>query len=97
MDASEAIHGRRSIRDYSPLGVDRSLIEAVIDDSAQAPSTPISAPEPWVFTVINGLERVQAYGARALQFARDNRPDQGFDWVMTQCAPRSSSPKDFCR
>jgi nitroreductase len=81
MDAIEAIHGRRSIRDYLPRPVDRSLIEAVIDDAAQAPWTPISAPEPWVFTVINGVDRVTAYGDRALQFARDNRPAQGFGWT----------------
>jgi nitroreductase len=73
MDTIAAIHARRSIRDYAPRAVEQSLIEAVIDDAAQAPWTPLSASEPWVFTVIRGAERIRAYGARALQYARDNR------------------------
>jgi nitroreductase len=81
MDTIEAIHGRRSVRDYLPAPVDHALIEAIIDDAAQAPWTPISAPEPWVFTVISGLGRIKDYGARALQYARDNRPAQGFGWT----------------
>jgi nitroreductase len=81
METSEAIHGRRSIRDYLTDSVAQSLIEAIIDDAAQAPWTPISAPEPWVFTVIRGAARIKAYGDRALQFARDNCPDRGYDWT----------------
>jgi hypothetical protein len=50
MDTIAAIHARRSIRDYAPRAVEQSLIEAVIDDAAQAPWTPLSASEPWVFT-----------------------------------------------
>jgi nitroreductase len=82
MDTIEAIHARRSIRDYLPEAVERSLIEALIDDAAQSPWTPISAPEPWVFTVIEGQEMIRSYGARALQYARENRPDRsGYDWT----------------
>jgi nitroreductase len=81
MDTIEAIHERRSVRDYLPAPIDQSLIEAIIDDAAQAPWTPISAPEPWVFTVISGLGRIQDYGVRALQYARDNRPAQGYGWT----------------
>lgn len=82
MDTIDAIHGRRSIRNYLPKAVEPSLIEAIIDDAAQAPWTPISAPEPWVFTVIQGLARIRGYGARALQFARDNRPERGYEWTQ---------------
>jgi nitroreductase len=82
MDTIAAIHARRSIRDYLPRAVEQSLIEVVIDDAAQAPWTPLSAPEPWVFTIIRGAERIRAYGARALQYARDNRPDgEGWSWT----------------
>jgi nitroreductase len=81
MDTIKAIHGRRSIRDYRAVPVDASLIEAIIDDAAQAPWTPISAPEPWVFTVIRGRSRIAEYGARALQFARENRPERGYEWT----------------
>ena len=81
MNTMEAIHGRRSIRDYLPRAVEQSVLEAIIHDAAQAPWTPISAPEPWVFTVIRGLARIRDYGARALQFARDNRPERGYEWT----------------
>jgi nitroreductase len=81
VDVIEAIHGRRSIRDYLPRAVEQSLIEAIIEDAAQAPWTPISAPEPWVFTVIRGAANISGYGARALQFARDNRPNHGYGWT----------------
>lgn len=82
MDAMEAIRGRRSIRNYLPRAVEPALIEAIIDDAAQAPWAPISAPEPWVFNIVCGTERIQAYGTRALQFARDNRPaGDGYAWT----------------
>jgi nitroreductase len=82
MDTIETIHSRRSIRDYLPRAVEPSIIEAIIADATQAPFSPISAPEPWVFNVICGAERIRDYGARALQFARDNRPDRdGYGWT----------------
>lgn len=82
MDAIDAIRGRRSVRDYLPRPVDRAVIADLIRDATHAPWTPMSAPEPWVFAVIEGAERVAGYGARALRHARDNRPARpGYDWV----------------
>ena len=82
MEAIEAIQSRRSIREYLPDVVDPVLIEAIIQDAAQAPWAPISAPEPWVFNVVRGAARIRAYGTRALQFARDNRPaGDGYAWT----------------
>lgn len=82
MDAIKAIRGRRSIRDYLALVPDRDLIGEIIRDAAHAPWTPISRPEPWVFTVIEGRERIAGYGERALRFARENRPDRpGYAWA----------------
>ncbi len=82
MEVIQAIQDRRSIRDYRPLAVDQSLIKAIIKDAAQAPWTPTSAPEPWVFNVVRGLSRIEEYGARALLQARDNRPRrEGYGWT----------------
>ena len=82
MDAIEAIHGRRSIRAYQPQQVERDIIEAIIWDAAQAPSTPVSGAQPWVFNVIQGAERIVAYGVRAKQFARDHHPNEpGYAWA----------------
>jgi nitroreductase len=82
MDAIEAIRSRRSIRQFRDEPVERPLIEAVIADAAHAPWTPISVPEPWVFTVIEGAARLEAFGARALDHARRNRPQrEGYGWL----------------
>ena len=82
MDTIEAIHGRRSIRDYLPDVPDRSLIAAVIEDSAQAPFTPISPPEPWVFNILEGRDLVAGYGERALRYVREHRPQaEGYGWA----------------
>ena len=82
MDTIEAIHGRRSIRDYRTLSVDRGLVESVIWDAAQAPSTPVSGAQPWVFHVIEGRERIERFGARAKEFAKNHRPSTaGYGWA----------------
>jgi nitroreductase len=81
MDTIEAIHGRRSIRSYEDRDVERAVIEAVIDDAAQAPP-PFSGLVPWTFNIIEGRERIAAYGARAMQYAKDNRTgDPIWNWV----------------
>lgn len=82
MDAIEAIRGRRSVRDYLPRPVGRQLIEEIVKDATTAPWTPISAPEPWVFNVIEGRGRIADHGERALRYARENRPQlDGYRWA----------------
>jgi nitroreductase len=82
MDVIEAIHGRRSVRSYDPKPVSRDLIESVILDAAQAPP-PFRGQVPWAFNVVEGVERIAAYGARAMDYARQNRPDgAGWDWLQ---------------
>ena len=80
MDVIEAIHTRRSIRAYEARPVARALIEAVILDAAQAPP-PVSGQAPWTFNVIEGAERIAAYGAEAKQYAAAQHPDEpGWGW-----------------
>jgi nitroreductase len=74
MDVIDAIHSRRSIRSYQSTPVDRDLIESVIWDAAQAPP-PFSGQVPWTFNVIEGVERIAALGARAMDHARATRPN----------------------
>jgi nitroreductase len=74
MDVIDAIHSRRSIRSYQSNPVDRDLIESVIWDAAQAPP-PFSGQVPWTFNVIEGVERIAALGARAMDHARATRPN----------------------
>ena len=81
MDIIAAMHGRRSVRSYDARPVPRDLIESVIVDAAQAPP-PFRGQVPWTFNVIEGVERIAAYGDRALRYAREHRPDgPGWDWV----------------
>lgn len=81
MDAIEAIHTRRSIRSYLSRPVERELIEEVIWDAAQAPP-PFSGRLPWTFNVIQGIQRISAYGDEALRYAKDNHPDEpGWEWT----------------
>ncbi len=81
MDVIEAIHGRRSVRSYDPRPVGRELIESVILDAAQAPP-PFRGQVPWAFNVVEGVARIAAYGARAIDYTRNNRPaGTGRDWL----------------
>ena len=81
MDVIEAIHTRRSIRSFEPRNVPRELIEAIIWDAAQAPP-PVSGQIPWTFHVFEGIDRIAAFGAWAMQYARDHHPDEpGWSWI----------------
>ncbi len=82
METIEAIRTRRSIRQFLDRPIERSLIEAIIDDAAHAPWTPVSAPQPWAFTVIEGADKIADLGAKALAYARANRPPrEGYGWL----------------
>ena len=75
MDVIEAIHGRRSIRAYRTTPIERSLLEEVLWAAAQAPTPPASGENPLAFCVIEGVDRLASYGARAKQYAREHQPD----------------------
>jgi nitroreductase len=82
MDAIEAIRTRRAIRAYEATLVERGLIASIIGDAAQAPP-PFSGQTPWTFTVVEGVARIAAFGARAKRYAAEHRPD-GADWGWTE-------------
>lgn len=76
MDVIEAIHSRRSVRAYTDQPVHRVLIGELIWDAAQAPP-PFAGQVPWTFNVIEGADRIEAYGVLAKQYARDIRSEGG--------------------
>src|SRR5476649_439142 len=81
MDVIEAIYKRRSVRSYEPKPVERDLIESLILDASQAPP-PFRGQSSWVFNVVEGVQRIAAYGARAMDHARNHHPDEpGWGWL----------------
>jgi nitroreductase len=82
MDAIQAIRTRRSVRSFLPDPVPPELIAELVRDAACAPYAFVSLPEPWLFTVIAGRERVAGYGERAKAYARDHRPYvRNYEWA----------------
>jgi nitroreductase len=82
VDIFEAIHSRRSIRRYRPDPVDRALIEELLYAAVQAPTPPASGTTPWTLCVVEGVERIATYGARAKQYAHDHQPkDRPQPWT----------------
>ena len=73
MDVIEAIHTRRSIRSYTPQPVERELIE---HDLGRCQALPVQRTATWTFNVVEGVERISAFGDEAFQYARDNHPDE---------------------
>jgi nitroreductase len=81
MDVIEAMHSRRAIRAYEVRPVERGLIESIIADAAQAPP-PFSGQTPWTFNVVEGVERIAAYGAQAKRYVAALHPDgPGWGWA----------------
>ena len=62
MTIYEAINGRRSVRNYQQRPVDRALIEKLITQATQAPSSMNS--QPWAFVVISDREKLTHYSTQ---------------------------------
>jgi nitroreductase len=80
MDAIEAIHGRRSIRDYQARPLERALVEALIWDAAQAPPPALRFTHRCAFIVVEGAERLARLGDDAKRYARKQQPG-GSAWL----------------
>ena len=72
MDLFEAIHSRRSIRRYRPDPVPRALVAELLFAAVQAPTPPVSGASPWALCVIEGVERLAAYGDRLKPLSLDS-------------------------
>ena len=74
MDVVEAMHSWRSIRAYRPEPRDRAVIEDLLWHAVQVSTPLFSGDAPWAFAVLEGVERIEAFGERAKAYARDHRP-----------------------
>lgn len=75
LDVVEAIRGRRAIRDFHDLPLQRSEIEAVLDDAVWAPSS--MNRQPWRFVVLEGRESLAAAAVEARGVLLAETPDAG--------------------
>jgi nitroreductase len=83
MQALEAIHGRRTIRKYRQQSIGRELLLRVLWAAVQAPTPPVSGASAWRICVVEGTDRLAAYGMRAKQYAFEHQP-AGQHWVWTE-------------
>ena len=62
----DAIHGRRSVRDYAPQILDRATIRALLDAAVRAPTA--IHEEPWAFVILQDMNVLKRLSDRAKQF-----------------------------
>ena len=63
---TDAIHGRRSVRDYAPQILDRATIRALLDAAVRAPTA--IHEEPWAFVILQDMDVLKRLSDRAKQF-----------------------------
>lgn len=82
MDVVEAMHSWRSVREYRPNPVERFDIAELLWHAVQV-STPPGNETSWAFCVLEGVDRIEACGQQAIDFARRHRPRDapGWNWV----------------
>lgn len=81
MNIIDAMHGRRSVRSFKPAPLPRPMVEDLLWHAAQIPLPPISNDSSWVFVLVEGQARLEAFGARAKDFAAAHQPPgQSWSW-----------------
>jgi nitroreductase len=78
ISVTEAIHGRRSVRSYTPQRLEQATVRALLDCAVWAPTA--VHEEPWLFVVVQDKTVLKSLSDRAkkifaAQPAREN-PDQ---------------------
>jgi nitroreductase len=66
MELMEVLEQRRAVREFRAAPVERSLIERLIRTATLAPSA--MNLQPWAFTVVTGIERIDEYARRAREY-----------------------------
>lgn len=72
MDLSQAILGRRAVREYTAQAIDEQTIRRLIDAAVQAPSA--VNQQPWTFTVVRDPGALDRVSREAKAFMRANLP-----------------------
>jgi len=72
MDLSEAIAGRRAVREYTAEPVDQQTIRLLIADAVMAPSA--INEQPWTFTVVRDQDLLDRVSREAKAYVRATTP-----------------------
>ena len=78
------MHGWRSIRAYRLEPLDGAVIEDLLWHAVQVSTPSFSGDAPWAFAVLEGVERIEAFGERAMAYVRDHRPPGAEGWAWTE-------------
>jgi nitroreductase len=78
MELISVIRGRRSVRDYMDVTVDRATVERLVDAAILAPSS--TNRQPWAFAAILSRDRIDDLSTRAK------------NWLIPQLGNRSEEP-----
>lgn len=62
----DAIHDRRSVRDYAPQVLDHATIDALLDAAVRAPTA--IHEEPWEFVILQDVNALKHLSDRAKRF-----------------------------
>lgn len=66
MELMDVLEQRHAVRDFRAAPLERSVIERLIRAATLAPSA--MNLQPWVFAVVTGMERIDEYARRALEY-----------------------------
>jgi nitroreductase len=75
MDMTDAIYGRRAVRDYRSEPVDESVLRQLIKAAVQAPSA--VNRQPWTFTVVRGQALLAQISEKSKAYLLSNPPGHG--------------------
>lgn len=77
MELLEAIHNRKSIRDFKPDPVPRELLETILETAIRAPSG--TNKQPWEFAILSGkvLEKVKEKNIETFHSGRQGQGSFG--------------------
>ena len=75
MDVTDAIYGRRAVRDYTADPVDESILRQLIKAAVQAPSAVNG--QPWTFTVVRDQALLGQISEKSKSYLMSSPPGQG--------------------
>jgi nitroreductase len=89
MSVMDAIHERRSVRDYTPQRLDHVTVRSLLDAAVWAPTA--VHEEPWVFSVVQDVAVLKSLSDRAKTIfaadARQTHPEQASRLLETLAQP----------